>query len=181
MVGVPLLAEAVGEAHQAKIAATMMSGGALGTFIGAWAYGLVGPYGWRYVFFVGVVPAIILAIMRGRMLEPERFAGVPERRRAVAAGLRTETGDREFMRFVPLQLFSKAYRYNTMVGVLFGLGSLLAIWTTVIWLPTILSLMAQKSGAADTTAAVPVVSRGIMLWSLGGACMSLCLNFQAVI
>src|ERR1700731_2785512 len=136
MVGIPLLAETLGETHRAKIAATMMTGGALGTFIGAWAYGLVGGYGWRYVFFVGVVPAII----------------------------------REFMRFVPIQLFSKAHRYNTMVGMLFGLGSLLAIWTTNIWLPTILSLMAQKSGAADATAAVPFVSRGIMLWSLGGIC-----------
>src|ERR1700722_10855735 len=90
MVGIPLLAETLAETHRAKIAATMMTGGALGTFIGAWAYGLVGPYGWRYVFFVGVVPAIILAIMRGRMLDPERFADVRERRRTVAAGMRSE-------------------------------------------------------------------------------------------
>jgi MFS family permease len=178
MVGIPLLAETLAETHRAKIAATMMTGGALGTFIGAWAYGLVGPYGWRYVFFVGVVPAIILAIMRGRMLDPERFADVRERRRAVAAGLRNDVaGDREFMRFVPLQLFSREHRYNTMVGVLFGLGSLLAIWTTNIWLPTILSLMAQKSGAADATAAVPFVSHGIMLWSLGGICGYIAFGF----
>jgi MFS family permease len=83
------------------------------------------------------------------------------------------------MRFVPLQLFSKQHRYNTMVGVLFGLGSLLAIWTTNIWLPTILSLMAQKSGAADATAAVPFVSRGIMLWSLGGFFGYIALGFIA--
>jgi len=179
MVGIPLLAETLGETHRAKIAAIMMTGGALGTFIGAWTYGLVGGYGWRYVFFVGVVPAIILAIMRGRMLEPDRFSNVRERRRAVAAGSRREAGDREFMRFVPVQLFSKAHRYNTMVGMLFGLGSLLAIWTTNIWLPTILSLMAQKSGAADATAAVPFVSRGIMLWSLGGICGYVVFGFLA--
>jgi MFS family permease len=129
------------------------------------------------VFFVGVVPAIILAIMRGRMLDPERFADVRERRRTVAAGMRSDAADREFMRFVPLQLFSREHRYNTMVGVLFGLGSLLAIWTTNIWLPTILSLMAQKSGAADATAAVPFVSRGIMLWSLGGICGYIAFGF----
>src|SRR5262252_7376118 len=179
MVGIPLLAEALGERHRAKIAATMMTGGALGTFVGAWAYGLVGGYGWRYVFFIGVVPAIILAIMRGRMLEPERFDHVRQRRRAVAGGTRREAGDREFMRFVPLQLFSKEHRYNTMVGMLFGLGSLLAIWTTNIWLPTILSLMAQKSGAADATAAVPFVSRGIMLWSLGGIAGYIAFGFIA--
>jgi len=168
MVGIPLLAETVGETHRAKIAGCMMTGGAVGTFVGAWAYGLVGGYGWRYVFFIGIVPAILLAVIRRRMLEPDRFADVQERRRAVAAGLRSGTGDREFMRFVPVQLFNKENRYNTMVGVLFGLGSLLAIWTTVIWLPTILSLMAQKSGAADANAAAPFVSRGMMLWSLGG-------------
>jgi MFS family permease len=179
MVGIPLLTETLGETHRAKIAGVMMTGGAVGTFVGAWAYGLVGVYGWRYVFFVGIVPAILLAVIRRRMLEPDRFAGVQERRRAVAAGLRDETGDREFMRFVPVQLFSRANRYNTMVGVLFGLGSLLAIWTTVIWLPTILSLMAQKSGVADATAAAPFVSRGMMLWSLGGIAGYIAFGFIA--
>ena len=176
MVGIPLLTETLGETHRAKIAGCMMSGFAVGTFVASWAYGLVGPYGWRYVFFVGIVPAILLAVIRRRMFEPERFADVQERRRS-AAGRRITAGDREFMRFVPLQLFNSANRHNTMVGVLFGLGSLLAIWATLIWLPTILSLMAQKSGAADATAAVPFVSKGIMLWSLGGICGYIAFGF----
>jgi MFS family permease len=179
MVGIPLLTETLGETHRAKIAGCMMTGGAVGTFVGSWAYGLVGGYGWRYVFFIGIVPAILLAVIRRRMLEPDRFADVQERRRVVSAGLRSGAGDREFMRFVPAQLFNKENRYNTMVGVLFGLGSLLAIWTTVIWLPTILSLMAQKSGAADATAAVPLVSRGMMLWSLGGIAGYIAFGFIA--
>src|SRR5262252_8535148 len=93
MVGIPLLAEALGERHRAKIAGVMMTGGALGTFIGAWAYGLVGGYGWRVVFFIGVVPAILLAVMRRRMVEPDRFEAVRERRRAVAAGQRVADND----------------------------------------------------------------------------------------
>jgi MFS family permease len=82
------------------------------------------------------------------------------------------------MRFVPMQLFSKEHRYNTMVGMLFGLGSLLAIWTTNIWLPTILSLMIQKNGVVGA-AAVPFVSHGIMLWSLGGIFGYICFGFIA--
>ncbi len=131
------------------------------------------------MFFIGIVPAILLAVIRRRMLEPDRFADVRERRRAVAAGVRRDAADREFMRFVPMQLFSQEHRYNTMVGLLFGLGSLLAIWTTVIWLPTILSLMVQKSGAADAAAAVPFVSRGMMLWSLGGIAGYIAFGFIA--
>jgi MFS family permease len=77
-----------------------------------------------------------------------------------------------------MQLFSKEHRYNTSVGVLFGLGSLLAIWTTNIWLPTILSFMVQKNGVAGA-AAVPFVSHGIMMWSVGGIFGYICFGFIA--
>jgi MFS family permease len=178
MVGIPLLAEALGDSHRAKIAGCMMTGGALGTFLGAWAYSYLGGYGWRVVFFIGVVPAILLGVIRRRMMEPERFQAVRERRQAATAGLRTAQADREFMRFVPVQLFTREHRYNTMVGVLFGLGALLAIWTSNIWLPTILSLMVQKSGISGT-AAVPFVSHGMMLWSMGGIAGYICFGFIA--
>jgi MFS family permease len=65
-----------------------------------------------------------------------------------------------------------------MVGVLFGLGSLLAIWTTVIWLPTILSLMVQKGGVSGA-AAVPFVSHGMMTWSIGGIAGYIAFGFIA--
>ena len=167
MVGIPLLAETLGDTYRAKISGVMMTGGALGTFLGAWAYGFVGGFGWRVVFFVGVVPAILLALIRGRMNEPSRFAAVQQRREALAAGRQAGHDDRAFLRFVPLQLFTKAHRWSTLVGLLFGLGSLLAIWTTNIWLPTILSLMVQKGGISGADA-VPFVSNGMMIWSLGG-------------
>jgi MFS family permease len=167
MIGIPLLAETLGDTYRAKISGIMMTGGAIGTFLGAWAYGLVGGFGWRMVFFVGVVPAILLAAIRGRMNEPPRFAAVRERRDAVIAGRQVGRDDGDFMRFVPLQLFTQENRFNTLVGLLFGLGSLLAIWTTNIWLPTILSLMIQKNGITGPEA-VPFVSTGMMIWSFGG-------------
>ena len=178
MVGIPLLAETLGETHRAKITSVMMTGGALGTFIGAWTYGLVGGYGWRFVFFLGVAPALILMIVRRRVMEPDHFNAVQERRGAVAAGQQVAHDDHQFMRFVPMQLFSAEHRYNTLVGMLFGLGSLLAIWTTNIWLPTILSLMVQKGGVSGADA-VPFVSHGMMIWSLGGIAGYIAFGFIA--
>lgn len=178
MVGIPLLAETLGETHRAKIASVMMTGGALGTFIGAWTYGLVGGYGWRYVFFLGVAPALILMLVRRRVMEPDHFNAVQERRGALAAGQQVAHDDRQFMRFVPMQLFNAANRYNTVVGMLFGLGALLAIWTTNIWLPTILSLMVQKGGVSGAEA-VPFVSHGMMVWSLGGIAGYVAFGFLA--
>lgn len=180
MVGIPLLAETLSENHstRAKIAGVMMTGAALGTFLAAWGYSLVGGFGWRVVFFIGVIPAILLAVMRRRMMEPERFSAVRNRRQAIAAARQIGEGDRAFMRFVPMQLFSPENRYNTMVGLLFGLGSLLAIWTSQIWLPTILSLMIQRSGVAGT-AAVPFVAHGMMLWASGGVLGYIAFGFIA--
>src|SRR5580704_6263298 len=121
MIGIPLLAETLGDTYRAKISGIMMTGGAIGTFLGAWAYGLVGGFGWRMVFFVGVVPAILLAAIRGRMTEPPRFAAVQERRDALSSGRQVAQDDRAFMQFVPLQLFTRENRFNTLVGLLFGL------------------------------------------------------------
>src|SRR5580765_2729669 len=155
IVGIPLVAEAFAETYRARMLGTMMTGGAFGSLIGGSVYGLVGPYGWRWVFFVGIAPALLLAFIRRGMVEPEHFELVRARRRAAAAaGAAASPDDREFLRFVPLQLFSRENRYSTLVGLMFCLGTLLAIWTTVIWLPTIQTVMLEKDGIKDA-AAIP--------------------------
>jgi MFS family permease len=168
IVGIALVAEAFAYTHRAKILGIMMTGGAFGPLIGGQIFNLVGPYGWRYVFFAGVFPALLLVFIRRGMVEPEHFAAVRARRAAIKAARHTASEqDREFMRFVPLQLFNRENRYSTLVALLFCLGTLLAIWTSQIWLPTIQSLMLEKEGIKGAEA-IPYVGRGMMLWGIGG-------------
>jgi MFS family permease len=179
IVGIPLVAEAFAEGHRAKILGVMMTGGAMGSIIGGQIYALIGGYGWRWVFFVGVAPALLLLLIRRGMVEPEHFQAVRERRRALTTVARAASAeDREFLRFVPLQLFNKDLRFNTFVGLLFALGTLLAIWTTVIWLPTIQSLMLEKEGIKGAAAA-PIIGRNMMLWGIGGIFGYACFGFIA--
>ena len=168
IVGVPLVAEAFAETYRARILGIMMTGGAFGSLFGGWIYGLIGPHGWRWVFFIGIAPALLLAFIRRGMVEPEHFEAVRARRRAAKASpAKASEDDREFLRFVPVQLFTRQNRYNTMVGLIFALGTLLAIWTTNIWLPTIQTIILEKDGIVGA-AAIPYVSRGMMLWGIGG-------------
>lgn len=179
IVGIPLVAEAFAEGHRAKILGVMMTGGAMGSIIGGQVYALIGGFGWRWVFFVGVAPALLLLLIRRGMVEPEHFQAVRERRRALTTEARAASAeDREFLRFVPLQLFNKDLRFNTFVGLLFALGTLLAIWTTVIWLPTIQSLMLEKEGIKGAAAA-PIIGRNMMLWGIGGIFGYACFGFIA--
>src|SRR5437660_10983615 len=118
MVAIPLVAAASAEPHRAKILGFMMTGGGFGNLFAAYIYDWVGPYGWRYVFFTGIVPALLLAFLRRGMVEPERFAAVRARRRALANRRDHTEEEREFLRIVPLQLFSRGIRFQTLVGVL---------------------------------------------------------------
>jgi MFS family permease len=167
VVGIALVAEAFAGLQRAKVAGVMMTGGAFGSLIGGQVFKYVGPYGWRYVFFCGIVPALLLFLIRRDMVEPPHFAAVRERRNAVKAAGSAEAHDREFMRFVPVQLFTRQNIYSTCIGLLFCIGTLLAIWTSQIWLPTIQTLMLQKEGVTGD-AATRTVGDGMTLWGIGG-------------
>ena len=167
MIAIPLVAEAFAETHRAKILGFMMTGGGFGNLFAAYIYDVVGPYGWRYVFFAGLIPALLLAFIRRGMVEPERFAAVKARRQALKAQGQHSEEDREFLQLVPAQLFSPRIRFQTLVGVLFALGTLLAVWTAQAWLPTIQNLLLEKQGITGN-AAIPYVSFGMKLWGIGG-------------
>jgi MFS family permease len=168
VVGITLVAEAFAQVHRAKILGVMMTGGGFGALISGQVFNLIGPYGWRYVFFVGIAPALLLLLIRRGMDEPQHFQDVRGRRAEIRAGGREVAADeKDFMRFVPAQLFSPRLRFNTFVGVLFCLGTLLAIWTSNIWLPTIQTLMLEKDGIVGP-AAIHYVGNGMTLYGIGG-------------
>jgi MFS family permease len=79
----------------------MMTGGGLGTLIGGQIYAWVGGYGWRYVMFTGVLPALVLLLIRRGLAEPERFEVVRARRKALQAARSMSDDDRTFLSFVP--------------------------------------------------------------------------------
>jgi MFS family permease len=167
VIGIPLVAEAFAEAHRAKVLGIMMTGGGFGALIGGQIFAIVGPYGWRWVMLAGILPAFVLLLLRRGLEEPERFQAVQERRSAVKAGRLGSEGDRHLLGFSPALLFSREIRYNTFIGVLFCVGTLLAIWTSQIWLPTIQGQLLAKVGITGPAAA-PFIGHGMTLWGLGG-------------
>ncbi len=167
VLGIPLVAEAFADVHRAKVLGVMMTGGGFGALIGGQLFALVGPYGWRYVMFAGVLPAIILLFMRRGLDEPEHFQIVHARRASIRAQREQSKEDQEYMRFAPAQLFTPALRYSTFIGVLFCVGTLLSIWTSQIWLPTIQGQLLAKQGITGAAAA-PFIGHGMTLWGLGG-------------
>lgn len=167
VVGIPLVAEAFADAHRAKVLGIMMTGGGFGSLIGGQVFAFIGPYGWRYVMFFGVLPSLVLLILRRGLEEPERFQAVRERRLALRGQHCRSEAEREFLKFAPKQLFSPGLRSTTGTGVLFCVGTLLAIWTSQIWLPTIQGQLLARDGITGPAAA-PLIGQGMTLWGIGG-------------
>ena len=127
--GAALVAETWPAHHRAKALALVQSSWAVGYALGAGVVALVMPrFGWRAVFFVGIIPALITLWMRRGLREPEawhreRTASVPVRR-----------------------LFRGAFGYSMLVCATMNAATLFAWWGLFTWVPRFLSMPAAEGG-----------------------------------
>ena len=179
VVGIPLLAEAFADkATRAKVLGFMMTGGAFGSLIGGEVYNWFAPYGWRAVFYAGLMPAILLFLIRRNMDEPDYFKQLQIERTAIRQADAASDDDKAKLRVGMLQLFSRRHIYATSVGLLFCIGTLLSIWTSQIWLPTVQANMIKASGITGP-AAIQSLGWGTKLWGIGGIFGYICFGYLA--
>ena len=169
-IGAALVAETWNNRYRARAAGVMMSGFALGFFLAAVAYGLVGPFGWRWVFAVGILPALVVVLIRRTLHEPEAFTETRARRARLKELALEQLGetDRRFRRFVLVQLFSPPLLKYMLVCIGMSIGGLFAFWAVTTWTPQIVrQLMAAQGVTGD--AAIPYVTYSNMALNAGGA------------
>jgi len=151
--GAALVAETWPERSRARAMQVMQMCFGLGFFAAAAVNLIVGPYGWRFVFLVGVLPAPVLLLLRFFVREPPRWLAV--RNRSGSTGALTT------LRAV----FAIDMRRRTLVGVLIALtmmigsnslGPLIPVWIHQLLPP-------ERQGSAGR-----VISHFVMLMSLGG-------------
>ena len=79
--GAALVAETWPARHRGKALALVQSSWAIGYALGAGVVALVMPrFGWRAVFFAGILPALISLWLRRGLREPEAWQSAAERR-----------------------------------------------------------------------------------------------------
>jgi MFS family permease len=169
-IGAALVAETWNNRYRAKAAGVMMSGFALGFFLAAVVYGLIGPLGWRWVFAAGILPALVVLLIRRNIHEPEAFTQTRARRERLK-GLTAEqldAADRRFRRFVLVQLFTPPLLKHMLICIGMSIGGLFAFWAVTTWVPQIVrQLMAAQGVTGD--AAIPYVTYSNMALNAGGA------------
>ena len=90
-VGTSLAMEAVGSRSRGFFSGLLQEGYAVGYLLAAGAFFFVFPYfGWRAMFFVGGVPALLTLYIRGKVPESEAWEHTRPDRRAIVSALRRD-------------------------------------------------------------------------------------------
>jgi MFS family permease len=156
--GAALIAESWPEKSRAKAAGIMQASGGIGFFLASLLYYFVGPYGWRWVFAIGVMPAIVAFYIRYSLEEPQRWARVKSTGNPYAA------------------LFKVPLRRDVIVGTALAVIATFGYQGAIQWVPSWVSAMLHAQG---TKAAIPQVSLITAVLNFGGMIGCLCFPFIA--
>lgn len=149
--GAALVSETWPAEHRGKALGFMQSSWAIGYGLAAAVTAIVLPaWGWRAVFFVGVLPAFFTIWVRRRVREPEIWRA--QRARGAAGSF----GD----------IFAEGRGRVTLAVTLMNACTMFAWWGFNLWLPGYLSLPASQGGVGlgTTTMAGFVIAMQVGMW-----------------
>lgn len=151
--GGTFVAEEWPEQRRRAGAGYMHTGYYVGIFLAAIAnYAIGSRFGWRAMFAVGGLPALLLAWIRSGVSEPARW---------IEKGNVVDTW--AFWR--PLAtLFSSAWRRRTILNSLLMLASICGLWAGTVYVPAAITAVAESGGRMGPAVA-QLASRGVMLVS----------------
>ena len=144
--GATLVAESWPNELRAKAISIVQSSWALGFAAAALVAGPVARfYGWRAVFFVGILPAVITLWIQRRVPESEMWR---ERQEPTGGEDRGAAG-RDVTSYVSTKfsvIFRAPYVKHTFALLLFNFFGMFAWWGLFTWLPPYLSLRTEQGG-----------------------------------
>ncbi len=130
--GAVLVAESWPAEHRAKAVGFMQSGWALGYMLAALLSAAVLPhYGWRVLFAIGVLPALLTLLVRRKVVEPTVWSNSGPR-----PGFAT--------------IFRPPLRRRTILATVLSTAVLLGYWGLFSWLPGFLAGSRESGGAGMT-------------------------------
>jgi MFS family permease len=154
--GAALVAETWPERSRQRALVAMHMSFTGGFFLAGLLSVLIGPIGWRWVFAVGALPALLALPIRLFVPEPERWIAARTRDRAAQG----QTAATTF-----LAIFASDRRRRTVAGVLITAAVMIGAWGTSSMLPTWIH---QLVGATDPARAIKITGLCFMLANIGG-------------
>jgi len=162
-VGASLVNEAIPEQRRVRFGGLMHTGYYFGFFIASLANFVITPLhlnimgmdvpGWRLMFIIGGLPALLVAYFFNKIHEPEKWKNAKQ-----------QLGAKASMGSSFVKAFTHEYRGRTILNSIFMLASISGLWAGSAYVPTAITYLANQ---ADRAADAP------RLAAIGGAILSI--------
>ena len=166
--GATLVSETWPEKHRGKALGLMQSCWAIGYGAAAVVVALILPtYGWRAVFFVGIIPALFTLWIRRNLEEPEMW--LRSRQEALlrpTSALRATAGKQEVSPRQEAPPRLGAPLRLVVLLTLMNAATMFAWWGLNLWVPSYLSLPVAQGGIglSTTTMSMFIVAMQVGMW-----------------
>ncbi|MCI0462813.1 MAG: MFS transporter [Gemmataceae bacterium] len=185
--GVALLAEVMPARARPYALGSLQALSAVGNITGSllsWGF-----TDWRWLFVVGILPALMVVLVRRRLKEPESWqqaraeqqAEKGKRAFSITVGDYTEQepgAKQAQMGSLGEMLSDRRWRYHTIIGVLLALAGVIGLWGVGFWTFELVRLALREQGGYSDSDLRRVVAWGTALQDVG-ACLGM-LVFSAV-
>jgi len=151
--GSSMMAELWPQNARGKGAGLMQCGLGLGFFLASFVWleiGGFGPQAWRWMFVIGILPALLTLWIRRSIKESPAWLDVDTKRRQARdrkqSGAALGAADRALTRFTIADLFAEGEtRRRTVLTFLMSLSTTLAWWGISSWVPPYIASIAAKA------------------------------------
>lgn len=151
-----LVAEEWPEERRVAGGSFMHTGYYFGTLLASLAnYWIGAHFGWRAMFVLGGIPALLVAFIRYGVREPARWTNRARDKHGHLA-----------VRSAFSMLFSEEYKRRTWLNALYVLVSMVGLWAGSVYVPSAITQLATREGYSVPGAA-RLASSGSVLLSLG--------------
>lgn len=152
--GSSMMAELWPDNARGKGAGLMQCGLGIGFFLASLTWLFISPLGpdsWRYMYMLGVVPALLTLWIRRSIPESHLWEQAAAKRRTALenkkAGKALDASDEKLARFTLVDLFSEpAIRRQTIIVFLMSLTTTVGFWGISTWVPPFIGGIAASSG-----------------------------------
>jgi MFS family permease len=152
--GSSMIAELWPDRARGKGAGLMQCGLGIGFFIAAFAWLFIAPLGpqsWRYMYLLGVLPALLTLWIRRSIPESELWEQANARREAAqerkAKGERLSPSEQHLTKFTLADLFEDpSVRGRTIIVFIMSLATTVGFWSISSWVPPFIGGVATAGG-----------------------------------
>lgn len=128
---------------------------------------VLGHLSWRWLFVVGVIPALLTVYIRAKLKDPISFQLTQEYKKHLRTKQQSDLTHQEIqlLRFTFGRLFSNEYLRNTLVVMALASITIIGYWAALSWVPAWINQLMGTSAVQERSTAAIVMNMGSIVAS----------------